>query len=190
MSERRGKTINDVTLLELLPPNLAEIPEFIAVGAAIDKQWQKLAAKINKVLTFVDIDEACPEVVDMLAAEMNVDFYDSTLELAKRRVLVKNGYVYKYTKGTAYAIQQVVTDAYDTAHVEEWFDYNGEPYHFRITTGASMPDEAIINHIFSAVNAVKNVRSKLDYLGALKTVDNPVYYIGFGVYQRHFQKIR
>jgi phage tail P2-like protein len=186
---RMSKTIYDVTLLELLPPNLADIPEIIAAGRAIDKQWQKLAARIKEVLTFADIDNASSDVVDMLATEMNVDFYDSTLALAKRRAMVKNGYLYKYRKGTAYAVKQIVTDAYDTAYVEEWFDYNGKPFHFRITTEAGMPDETTINKIFSAVKAVKNVRSTLDYLGAVKKVNEPVYY-GFAVYQRHYQKIQ
>jgi phage tail P2-like protein len=183
-----SKTIYDVTLRELLPPNFADIPELIAAGKAMDKQWQKMAAMIKEVLTFADIDNASSEVVDMLAAEMNVDFYDSTLPLTKRQALVKNGYVYKYQKGTSYAVKQIVTDAYDTAYVEEWFDYDGPPFHFRITTEARMPDEVTINKIFNAVKAVKNVRSTLDYLGAIKKIGKPIYY-GFVVYQRHYQKI-
>jgi P2-related tail formation protein len=184
-----GKTINNVSLMDLLPPNLTAIPEFIAVSAALDKQWHKLACKIKGVLTFADIDHACPEVVDMLAAEMNVDFYDPALDLCKRRALVKNGYVYKYTKGTADVVQQVVTDAFDKASVEEWFDYGGGPYHFRVVTEAGMPSETTINQIFKAIDVVKNVRSRLDYLGAERTISNTVYCLGFGVYQRHYQKI-
>ena len=184
-----SKTIRDVSLLELLPPNLTSSPEVIAASRAIDKQWQKLAGKIKEVLTYAGINDATSDVVNMIAAEMNVDFYDENLSLDKRRALVKNGYVYKYTKGTAYAVKQVVTDAFDKATVEEWFDYDGKPYHFRITTEVAMPDESTINQIFKAVSAVKNTRSKLDYLGAEKTIEETTSYIGFGVYQRHYQRI-
>jgi phage tail P2-like protein len=184
-----SKSIHDVTLLELLPQNLAASPEIIALGKAIDKQWQKLAGKIKNVLTIADICNASPAVLDMLAVEMNIDFYDSNLPLAKRRALVKNGYLYKYRKGTAYAVKQIVSDAYDMASAQEWFDYGGAPYHFRIATEARLPDEETINKIFSAVKAVKNVRSTLDYLGAIKKIGKPLYY-GFAVYQRHYQKIQ
>ncbi len=184
-----SKTIYDVTLLDLVPPNLETNPEVIAVGKALDKQWRKLAQTVSKVLTYADIDNAPPDVVDMLAIEMKVDFYDETLPLEKRRALVKDAYVLKFLKGTAYAVKQVVTDAFDEAYIEEWPDYGGKPFHFRITTQAAMPSEAVINKIFNAVNAVKNARSHLDYLGALREVNKPIF-CGFGVYQRRLQTIK
>jgi phage tail P2-like protein len=183
-----SKTIDDVTLLELLPPNMISGPNIIAASRAIDKQWQNLASKIKEVLTFAGMDDAVSDVLNMLAAEMNVDFYDQNLDLDKRRALIKNGYVYKYTKGTAYAVKQVVTDAFDKATVEEWFDYGGAPYHFRITTEAAMPTEDTINQIFKAVGSVKNVRSKLDYLAALKEVGLTNYW-GFVMHQCQYHKI-
>jgi phage tail P2-like protein len=181
-----SKTIYDVALLELLPPNLTSSPDIIAASRAIDKQWQQLANKIRYVLTYADIDNAISDVVNMLAIEMNVDFYDETLALDKRRALVKSAYITK--KGTANAVKQVVTAAFDKANVQEWFDYNGEPFHFRVTTEASMPSEATINKIFSAISAVKNVRSKLDYLGALKDVVLTEYW-GFAMHQFQYHKI-
>ena len=183
-----SKTIKNVSLIELVPPNLQNNPDIIAVSRAADKQWQKFAGKLNEVLTYADIEGVTPEVLNMLAVEMNVDFYDQDLPLSKCRALVKNGYTYKYRKGTVRAVRQVVSDAYDKANVEEWSDYGGEPYHFRITTEAAMPDENTINKMFKAVQAVQNVRSKLDYLGALKDVGLTEYW-GFVMHQSQYHKI-
>ncbi len=182
------KTIKNVSLIELVPPNLQSDPDVIAIGRATDKQWQTFAGKLSEVLTYADIEGAASEVLNMLAVEMNVDFYDEALPLSKCRALVKNGYTYKYRKGTVRAVRQVVTDAYDQAHVEEWSDYGGEPYHFRITTEAAMPDEDTINKMFKAVSAVQNIRSKLDYLGALKDVGLTGYW-GFVMHQSQYHKI-
>ncbi len=180
------KTIKNVSLIELVPPNLQNDSDVIAIGRATDKQWQTFAGKLSEVLTYAGIEGAASEVLNMLAVEMNVDFYDETLALDKRRALVKNAYITK--KGTANAVKQVVTAAFDKANVQEWFDYNGEPFHFRVITEAAMPSEETINKIFNAIAAVKNVRSKLDYLGALKGVVLTDYW-GFVMHQFQYHKI-
>lgn len=157
-----SKTIDDVSLLELVPPNLQTNPDVIAVGCAIDKQWQKLANKIKYVLTYVDIDNASSKVVDMLAVELNVDFYDQSLPLATRCTLVKNGYKYKVFKGTAWAVEQAVDNVFADTYIREWFNYDGEPYHFEAVVAMELPDEATTNRIIAVINKTKNVRSVLD----------------------------
>lgn len=182
------KTIYDVTLLELLPENLRSDPDIIAASKALDEEYRQLAQSIKNVLTFGDIDNAKSEVVDALAAEMNLDFYDQTLPLANRRALVKNGYLYKYLKGTPFAVKQVVTDIFSAAQTEEWFEYGGVPYYFRVVTEAKLPASEIIERIFKAIDTVKNVRSWLQGFGALKHV-GLTSYLGFVIHQRHYQKI-
>lgn len=177
-----SKTVHEVTLLELLPENLRSDPEIIAASQATDTEFRALAKAIANCLTIADIDHAGSEIVDQLAAEMRVDFYDQTLSLEKRRALVKNGYLYKYLKGTAYAVGQIVTDAFDASEVQEWFDYHGEPYYFKVVTEANLPDISTINDVVEAIDSVKNVRSWLESIEALKNADLKVYY-GLAVQQ-------
>jgi phage tail P2-like protein len=183
-----SKTIYNVTLLELLPENLRSDPDIIAAGKALDAEYWELTQSIKNVLTFGDIDNAKSEVVDVLAAEMNLDFYDQTLPLANRRALVKNGYLYKYLKGTPFAVKQVVTDIFSAAKTEEWFEYGGEPYYFRVTTETRLPVNEIIERIFVAIDKVKNVRSWLEAFTALKHAGLTVY-CGMVIHQRKYQRI-
>jgi phage tail P2-like protein len=183
-----SKTVYDVTLLELLPENLRSDPDIIAASQGVDSEFQALAGSIKNCLTIADIDNASSDVVDNLAGEINVDFYDQTLSLAKRRELVKNGYLYKYRKGTAYAVKQIVTDAFDQTTVKEWFDYDGEPFCFKITTETNLPSESKIAEVVQAVNSVKNVRSKLECIEALKSSELNTYY-GFGVEQTCYHTV-
>ncbi len=177
-----SKTVFDVTLLELLPANLRHDPDIIAASQGVDREFQALVASIQNCITIADVAHAASEIVDNLAGQMNVDFYDQTLPLEKRRALVKNGYLYKYRKGTADAVKKIVSDAFDQTGVKEWFQYDGDPYHFKISTETNLPSESKIKEVVRAVNSVKNARSTLECVEALKSSDLNTYY-GFGVEQ-------
>lgn len=177
-----NKTFLDVTLLELLPENLRHNPDIIAAGQGVDIEFESLAEAVKNCLTIADIDGATSEVVDHLAGGIHVDFYDQTLPLKKRKELVKNGYLYKYRKGTADAVKKIVSDAFDQTGVKEWFQYDGEPYHFKISTETNLPSKSKIDEVVRAVNSVKNARSTLECVEALKSGSLNTYY-GFGVEQ-------
>jgi P2-related tail formation protein len=173
-----SKTLDEVTLLELLPPNLRGDPDIIAASAAADASFKELVGTIAKVLTIADIDNASSEVVDALAVEMRCDFYDQSLPLDNRRKLVKNAYLYKFLKGTPFVVQGVVSDAFSNAMVREWFQYNGEPYHFRVITDDDLEDKAV--SVIEAINSVKNVRSYFDGISAVNKAPFTEY-VGFAV---------
>lgn len=149
-------------LIELLPPNLQNDNDAIAVCSAIDKGFIEVVDSIKNVLTFADIDNASSEVVDLLAFELNTDFYDNTLPLYKRKEIVNNALIYHLTKGTPYAVELLVTNAFDDGLVEEWFEYGGDPFYFKITTSDAIIDVNKVNQLVAAVNSVKNERSRLE----------------------------
>ncbi len=189
-----GIKVNRVTLLELLPENLRSDPDIIAASCGVDSEFQDLADAINKCITIADIDKARSEVIDNLAGEMNVDFYDQKLSLDNRRELVRNGYKFKYRKGTAYAVRQIVKDAFadtelkDAFEVKEWFQYNGKPYHFKISTKVNLPGVSKITSVVNAINSVKNARSTLESIEAIKRAELKGYY-GFGVKQTYYHSV-
>jgi phage tail P2-like protein len=157
-----SKTIYNVALSELLPENLRTDPDIVAASQAIDTEFQQLAGSIKNCITIADIDNASSKVVDHLAAEMNADFYDASYSLDKRRQFVKNAYLYKYRKGTAYAVKKLVEDAFENVSLIEWFEYNGDPYKFRIVFDGDLSGSEELNEVISAIKSVKNVRSKLE----------------------------
>jgi len=154
--------LSNTKLIDLLPPNLKGDPDIIAASHAADTEFQAMVGKIKNVLTLADIDNASSEVVDNLAWELNTDFFDASLPLIKRRELVKNALIYHFTKGTPYAIEQLVTDAFDDAEVLEWFDYSGAPFCFKITTSDSVTDAAKLINLKRAIESVKRESARLE----------------------------
>ena len=182
-------TIFDTDLTSLLPANMRSIVENIAFCAAFDYLYREMVGNISKVL-IVDIDNQFSEIVDYLAVERHTDFYDQSLSLANRRNLVKNTFKYKYQKGTAYAIELVVTNAFVDADADvlEWFDYGGAPYFFKVHTVANMSSQIGLNLIGVAIESVKNKRSFLELIGFIKTTSLN-FYLGFASKQTRAYRV-
>lgn len=123
--------------------------------------------KINTdlLLIYPAIDSLNEQLIDYLAVQMHVDEYDDTENLDVKRQQVKQSFLLHRLKGTKYAVQKAVSTVYQSAKVEEWPEYSGEPYHFRVTgITAPMNEIKTINKLVRLVNAYKNTRSWLDYV--------------------------
>lgn len=82
-------------------------------------------------------------------------------------------------KGTAAVVRNVVSIILEDGRVEEWFQYGGEPYHFRvILILGPMASEETIQKLVDTVYAVKNVRSWLDYVQFHRESEGHIYFGG------------
>jgi phage tail P2-like protein len=83
---------------------------------------------------------------------------------SERRELLKNSIKLHKFRGTKYALIRVLNILGLNGTVQEWFDYGGEPYHFKI--GIDMNNKAFDSETESSlielIEANKNVRSKLE----------------------------
>lgn len=123
--------------------------------------------KINTdlLLIYPAIDSLNEQLIDYLAVQMHVDEYDDTENLDVKRQQIKQSFLLHRLKGTKYAVQKAVSTVYQSAKVEEWPEYSGEPYHFRVTgITAPMNETKTINKLVRLINAYKNTRSWLDYV--------------------------
>lgn len=123
--------------------------------------------KINTdlLLIYPAIDSLNEQLIDYLAVQMHVDEYDDTENLDVKRQQVKQSFLLHRLKGTKYAVQKAVSTVCQSAKVEEWPAYSGDPYHFRISgITAPIEDGAVVNKLVRIVNAYKNTRSWLDYI--------------------------
>lgn len=117
------------------------------------------------LLIYPAIDDLPEALIDHLAEQMHVDEYDDNSDLSVKRQQVKESFLLHKFKGTKYAVQRAVATVYQSAKVEEWPAYSGEPYHFRISgITAPIEDGAVVNKLVRLVNAYKNTRSWLDYI--------------------------
>ena len=158
-----SKDLQSVSLIDILPPNLLADKQIYAAARALDDELQKITAVTRNALLLPRLDELSEEVIDLLAWQWHVDFYEPVgMDIDTKRRLIKNSIAWHRIKGTPAAVEQVVSAVFDTSHVQEWFEYGGKPYHFKVVTEDVTTDQEVLKRMRRAINAAKNTRSWLE----------------------------
>lgn len=129
--------LTDARLTDALPKTLAEQPWVQALAEASRKMRRRVMAYADRTRLFCDIDEASEEALDALAVELQTPLYKNDYPLTVKRQIVKNSMLYYIRSGTRGAVEELLADIYQGAEVEEWFEYGGEPNHFRVAIDIS-----------------------------------------------------
>ncbi|WP_312117968.1 phage tail protein I [Brevibacillus reuszeri] len=124
----------DISLLDIMPDSLKQDPDMVAMAKAFTPEIQTLSQETLLCLLESQIEHVSSDLIDHLAYERHVDFYDAELPLEVRRLLVKNSLAWHRHKGTPWAVEQLVSTVFQNSVVREWFEYEGLPHHFRIET--------------------------------------------------------
>ena len=172
-----SKDLQSVSLLDILPPNLLADKQIYAAAQALDDELQKITEATRNALLLPRLDELSEEVIDLLAWQWHVDFYEPSMSIETKRQLVCESIAWHRIKGTKAAVEKMAQTVFKGGVVTEWFEYGGEPYHFRIdlltAPNITQDDTA---RLLAVVNAAKNVRSVLDELRFRREAQNDMYY--------------
>lgn len=149
-------------ITDILPPALAKDPKTKALSYAINKAIQRMIDYSRNISVYTTIDTLPEQILDLLALELNTQYYDDSLSIYVKRNLIKNTLKWYKSTGTLAAVEEAVTAVFGNGTVEEWFEYGGEPYHFRINTSSMNTTDEMIQQITDIVSSVQNVRSYLE----------------------------
>lgn len=178
--------LENLKLSDIMPPNLLKDPFVKAMCNALDVQLNKLVENNKKLSIYANIDNLPEEIINFLAWQFHVDFFDESWTLKQKRDTVKNSIKWHRYKGSIGVLEDYISTIFGNARVIEWFDYDGEPYHFKIDmiTG-EIPSIEALNKILKAIYTIKNTRSWCDGLGFLRAIDNKIY---IGLHQSQFKQ--
>jgi len=133
-------------LIDNCTPSISYDRQVQAACFAFDPQCYEIIDETGQVImipSILSIDDS--NLIDILAWQFHVDFYDSTKPLDFRRQLVQKSIQWHMTKGTPALVEEVLHLYWPGgATLEEWFEYKipfppGQPdpawhdrYRFRI----------------------------------------------------------
>jgi len=175
--------------LEDIAPDSIKIPDVLAFFNAINPELQQITKAISEALIMTRIDELPEEIVDLLAWQLHVDFYEPLgLDLDRKRALVKNSLIWHRYKGTKYALESMIrTLFFENFYIEEWFEYDGEPYFFRLVSWDSLREKEQYNDLIRAIYELKNERSWLEGITFHREAEGTIYVGMAGKHTRHFE---
>ena len=158
-------------ILNQLPRVLAEDKRMAALATAIARALMAHLEEIPFAEIYTRIDELPEAVLDILAYDFKIDWYDYNYPIEAKRNLIKTNYYVHRHLGTIGAVKEAIRSIYPNSEVEEWFDYNGQPFFFRVALNSSAPIIPVSTaDILKAVRIYKSTRSHLEAIVYLTTV--------------------
>ncbi len=163
--------ILDVKLSDLLPSSFDTV-EIKALNNVVTFSLYLLQKYINNANFTVNIDNVSEKIIDYLACEYRTPYYDETLDLKTKRNLVKSTMLTYQKIGTTNIIKEYLNTLNEETDVAEWYDYDGQPYNFKIFLNISENrevDEKLLTDIKNKIEKIKNVRSSLEAIEILNS---------------------
>ena len=148
-----SETIYNSDFSKYLPQSLQRDPKMVAFAKAATEQMLEVSGLSDDVLIYSRIDDLPEDIVDVLAYDFHVDWYDYSYPLAAKRDLLKTSVRVHKKMGTKYAIEKALSALYPESEVEEWFEYEGEPGHFQIV--CDVTNSRIVASLADIIRAVK-----------------------------------
>lgn len=171
------KNVQNTNLADIMPVNLLEHETVRSAAGAIEPQLKALVHAIRLGAVIARIDELPEPIIDALAWQWRVDFYDADMGIAEKRRAVKQSIAMHRIKGTRRAIEMALRMVYASGEVNEWFEYGGKPYYFRVRF--VQPEKIRIEdveRVMRIIRVVKNERSWLEGIGFIRPVRIRLYH--------------
>ena len=155
-------TLHDLEFLRMLPQFMRDDGAVRGLAAALDRLIPNLAASVENMSTWDRVNRLSEKELDALAWELNILWYDPGATLEVKRELVKNSDAVYQRLGTKWAVENVVETYFGNGRVEEWWQYGGEPGHFRVISSNPSLSAEKFGEFVDLVHKVKRASAKMD----------------------------
>ena len=151
-------------MVATLPPALRTDPSVMALAEALGEVLAARPAEIDLLRIYPAIDRLDEPLLDILAHDFKVDWWDPEYTLEEKRRTLKDSWRVHRLLGTRAAVETAISAIYPHTQVLEWFEYGGEPYHFRLDINITNDtiDSAKQHRVLERLNFYKSLRSHND----------------------------
>lgn len=173
--------IYSVDFIRLLPPSLKNDPDMLALAKTIAQELHLTAENIEKNIIYARIDELDEQMLDILAYDLHIDWYDYSYPIEAKRATIKSSIKVHRRLGTKYAVETALSAVFPDTKIEEWFEYDGQPYTFRINIDITETGVAkeLQTAVLDRVRFYKNLRSHLETIRYKTEKKTSIHMVGY-----------
>lgn len=135
------KSLKDAEIRDGLPRIVGEQAWARALSMAVLALHRQTMAYIDGSQIYTAIDTVDEAVLDALAVNWKIDWYDTEYDIAQKRRIVKTALNIRRTMGTVAAVKAQADAIYPGSTLEEWFEYGGDPGKFRLRVNIMTVEE-------------------------------------------------
>ncbi len=165
--------LKDGELIKLLPSPLKDDANVIAISYALKMAMAKVIEYSTQTRLYADLDNVSEEILDYLAVEMNLAFYEQSFSVDLKRSLVKNSMIWYMAAGTRGAVENMITTIFGEGSIKEWYEQEepGTPGTFDIETEAQLTPD-LYERMAKVIERVKNESSHMRYVSVLREIES------------------
>ena len=161
-------------MLQVMPEPLKYKAEVVALSYAIKRAIGKMVGYAERASVYAAIDKLPEDILDLLAVELRAQYYDEDMDISIKREIVKKTMLWYHRAGTPSAVEELISAVFGEGEISEWFEYGGEPYHFKIKTDAVL-SASDMEYFEKIIRNVKNVRSHLEEIQLSREHEGTAY---------------
>lgn len=166
--------LENFSLADILPGFLLRSDEDKAMAEAITEIF-KIVYEESKIL---DPKRKIPEhLLDTIAVEEHVDFYDPSLRVDQKRKLIDESDHFHATKGTPAAVEQLIEIVFGEGKVLEWFEYGADPGYFKVVTANRAVTNELADQFVRALHSIDRKSAWLEKV-EITQVEQMDLYVG------------
>lgn len=161
----------------LVPAFIREDRNYQGIMYALQKELQRVCGEISLIQLYTNLDILSEKILDELAWQFNIPEYDVTYSIEIKRSLIDGCLSIHHKRGTVAAVREVAEKIFGNAEIEEWFEYGGQPYHFKVSTANVSSDDEMIERFNKVVKETQNIRSVLEEV-IIEIINKMGLYVG------------
>ena len=164
-------------LIKSFPYALSGNDKITMLAVVVAEAMMKLYSDNNILFIFSMIDRLDEKLLDILASDFKVDWWDFNASVEDKRAVFKSHFGIHRKLGTAGAVKNAISSIYESATISEWFDYGGLPYHYKIDIdlGIEFSDYDKFRTVLQNAKIYANQRSILDTISFSSSRKSKLY---------------
>ena len=127
-----AKELELISLKDIIPSSIAHDENVKAIITATDPEFQKVSQDTRETFIISRINSLPENVVDLLAWQWHVDFYEPDLPISTKRELVLDSIKWHRKKGTKDSIRSALEKLGFVPTIKEWFEIGTRPHTFEV----------------------------------------------------------
>ncbi len=182
--------LNGSRFTAIMPDNLSSQTEVQAIAYAVGRQIEKLCVYANNARTYAAIASMPEETLDLLAVELRTPAYDENYSIKVKRALIEGTLTFYMRMGTPAAVNKIIETIFETGYIKEWYEYDGEPYHFKAYTTNPAITSDDVEEFRRVLGSVKRLSAWLDEIVLELSTSATQIYIGHWLHTGDFIRLK
>lgn len=118
--EKGNKGLFEAQLTDLFPDQSVETQ---CLSYALYVAMQRIKKYTERLVFRNNLDNLPEDILDYLAYERSLPFYDGSMDLQAKRNLIQSSFLSCQNRGTVQMVEDLIQNIFRTGTVVEWFDF-------------------------------------------------------------------